>query len=303
MYPAVAIRLGAGEERMDALKLINRFLSSLSWVEGSGYTVAFISGGGLPRPMGREKTMGFSTVSEFNLTYFPEPTDKRAQLALALMREGRSLNHPAYSYLSYYRVLEVALPDVKVRKAWIEDAVDRVAGDRRKYRIKEVIERLRSNGIQSFETHLRETNRQAVAHGAREPIIDPDDPEHTQRMGDDIPLINGLAELAIEENLGIETPQTVWEKHLYELAGFKTIFGPDLVARFTTGEGPVADLAVGFPSVDIQIRAFEPYPILTGMRPRGVQQRGSTVEVLLGTNGGMSLCAGTINRQPGVQLA
>jgi hypothetical protein len=34
--------------------------------------------------------------------------------------------------------------------------------------------------------------------------------------------------LAIEEVFGVETSHTVWKKHLYELAGFKEILGPDI---------------------------------------------------------------------------
>src|SRR5271168_522750 len=70
-----------------------------------------VTGGSLPRPMGREKKMGFSISDEFDLSYFREPTDQPALLALALMREGRGLNHPAYAFLSFYRVVEVAFPD------------------------------------------------------------------------------------------------------------------------------------------------------------------------------------------------
>jgi hypothetical protein len=52
---------------------------------------------------------------DFDLSYLPEPTDRKTQIALALMREGRGLNHAAYAFLSFYRVLEVALPDGKKR--------------------------------------------------------------------------------------------------------------------------------------------------------------------------------------------
>ena len=56
-----------------------------------------IGGGSLPNPMGREKQFGLSVCEQFELDYFPEVTDPKAQLALGLMREGRGLNHPAYA--------------------------------------------------------------------------------------------------------------------------------------------------------------------------------------------------------------
>jgi hypothetical protein len=58
-----------------------RFLSTLSWVEERGFMVE-LSGGNLPRPMGRDKERGFSICDEFDLSYFPEVTNERAMLAL-----------------------------------------------------------------------------------------------------------------------------------------------------------------------------------------------------------------------------
>jgi hypothetical protein len=72
--------------------MLMRFLSILSWVERCGILVEGISGGSLPRPLGREKSQGFAISQGFDLSYLPEPTDERALLALALMREGRGLN-------------------------------------------------------------------------------------------------------------------------------------------------------------------------------------------------------------------
>jgi hypothetical protein len=39
------------------------------------------------------------------------------------MREGRGINHPAYAFLSFFKVLEVAFPDGKKRATWIDDNV------------------------------------------------------------------------------------------------------------------------------------------------------------------------------------
>jgi hypothetical protein len=279
-YPAVATRMAPGESRRDALKDLNRFLSVLSWVEQHGITVAFVGGGSRPRPMGREKARGFSAVKEFNLAYVPEPTETRPQLALALMREGRSLNHPAYSFLSYYRILEVAIPDVKMRKTWIEDAVGRISGGGFKHRTKIIVDQLRSSGIKLFETHLRETNRQAVAHGSREPIVDPDDPAQTERMDAEMPLIHDLAELAIEEQFGIETHTTSYRKHLYELSGFKEILGPDALTRIAAAEDPPNDDNTELPTIDVRIRTREPYAILRDMEPREAWQDGKVVNLI-----------------------
>jgi hypothetical protein len=87
-YPAVAMRRPANRSREECERLVMRFISVLSWVESAGYLVNGVGGGSVPNPMGRAKEQGFSICEEFDLSYLPEPTNDRAQLALGLMREG-----------------------------------------------------------------------------------------------------------------------------------------------------------------------------------------------------------------------
>jgi len=261
-----------------------RFLSALSWVERAGYLVDGFTGGSLPRPMGREKTMGFSLSDEFDLSYFPEPANERALLALALMRGGRALNHPAYAFLSYYRVLEVALPDGKKRERWIDSKID-AFGD---HRTKEAIANLRANSVSDIGRHLYKSNRQAIAHSGEKPIIDPDDPSHGRRLWSEMPIIRSLAELAIETILGVETTTTVYRKHLYELAGFKEILGPQLVTQLAKGD-ELSGVKIDIPALDIRIRRREPYPPLSNMSVQEIGQDRSIIRLLLQTTDGRGL--------------
>ncbi len=96
-FPAIAMKARPGLDRANCERLLMRFLSTLSWVTEHGMSVDGIGGGNLPRPMGRDRTFGFSITEEFDLSYFPEPKNEKALLALALMREGRGLNHPGYN--------------------------------------------------------------------------------------------------------------------------------------------------------------------------------------------------------------
>lgn len=262
-FPSVAMSVPAGKSRDECSKLLMRFLSSLSWVERHGITVDGFTGGSLPRPLGREKTMGFSISDEFELEYLPEPVDERALLALALMREGRALNHPAYAFLSFYRVLEVALPNGKKRGPWIDDHIEVVTDPR----AKEAIASLRAGGVADVGNHLYRTNRQAIAHATEAPIVDPDDPSHDRRLWSEMPIIAGLAELAIEKVLGVETSATVYAQHLYELAGFKKIFGPELREQIARGDRLGESTVVNIPQMDVRIRGREPYQPLLNMEP------------------------------------
>src|SRR5262249_11868073 len=100
VFPAVAIKRPPAFNPEDCQKLLMRFLSALAWVQRTGILVSGFGGGGLPRQMGHMSSTGILTCGEFELHYLPEPSDGKVLLALALMREGRGLNHPGYSFLS-----------------------------------------------------------------------------------------------------------------------------------------------------------------------------------------------------------
>jgi hypothetical protein len=249
--------------------LLMRFLSTLAWVEEKGFLVDGIGGGSLPVPMGRDKTYGFAICEEFDLSYFPEPNNDKALLALALMREGRGLNHPGYAFLSFYRVLEVAFPAGQKRGQWISDHLDAIT-DRR---AKEALAKLRSQGIANVGVHLRDSGRRAIAHAREEPVIDPDDPSDSNRLWFELPIMTALAQLAIEEVFCIETSQTVWKKHLYELAGFKEILGLDIIDHLTRGDQISGDKMVNIPMISVQLRRRKPYPPLSNLVAKGIEQK------------------------------
>jgi hypothetical protein len=226
--------------------------------------------------MGREKTFGSTITEELNLTYLPEPTEDRGRLALALMREGHSLNHPAYAFLSFYRVLEAALPDGRQRGAWITANLDRIFD----HRGREALEKLKATGITDFGGHLYKSGRQAIAHAAADPVINPDDASDYDRLQGELPIMRGLAQLAIEEILGIKTRHTIWKEHLYELAGFKERLGADFVQRVLAGVETFEGDIVDFPRIDIELRRSDPFMALKGMCPVLVAQQGKMMQLV-----------------------
>jgi hypothetical protein len=252
-----------------------RFVSNLSWVEERGFIVEGLGGGSSPVPMGRDKERGFSICEEFDLSYFPEPATAEALLALALMREGRGLNHPAYSFLSFFRVLEVAFPDGKSRERWVSANITSVRG----HRVPEALAELQAKGIADIGAHLYESGRCAIAHANRRPIVDPDDPSDTRRLQSELPIITALAQKAIEEKLGVETRQTVYRSHLYELAGFKEILGPDIVAYLTRGEQISDQRTVSIPDISVRIRKRAPYAPLSNLVIKEIGQNGTVLHV------------------------
>ena len=274
-YPAVAVKVPNGKSRLECEKLVMRFVSNLSWVEERGFMIDSLGGGSMPSPMGRDKERGFSICEEFDLSYFPEPSTSEALLALALMREGRGLNHPAYSFLSFFRVLEVAFPTAKRREQWVSASITSIRG----YRVSEALAGLKAKGIQDIGAHLYESGRCAIAHANRTPIVDPDDPSDIRRLQSELPIIMALAQKAIEDELGVETRQTVYRNHLYELAGFKKILGPDTVAFLSRGEQITDQRMLTIPDIAVRIRKRDPYPPLSNLSIKQVSQDGKILHL------------------------
>lgn len=266
-HPAVAMKVVPGISVSGCEELLMRFVSNLSWVESCGHIVVELSGSSLPAPLGVIREIGIMTCESFDLSYFPEPTDSRALLALALMREGRGLNHPAYSFLSFFRVLEVAFSG-KQRKAWIEAAIDTVNG----HGAQEVVQALRAKGIQDIGNHLYESGRCAIAHANTQPIVDPDRPDDLRRLRSEAPLIRALAEKVIEEELGVETRNTVYRKHLHELVGFKEILGAETVELMLKNEQTTVQRMIDIPEIHVELFDKPPYEPLRKLVPRGMQR-------------------------------
>lgn len=272
-FPSVATHAGVGRGDRDCELILTRFLSSLAWVQEAGYLIEGFLGGSLPRPLGRSKVNIMSLREDFDLSYLPEPTNQRAMLALALMREGWGLNHPAYAFLSFFRALEVAIPAGKTREAWVSNNVDQLQD----HAANRIIKELRGQGVADIGQHLWDSGRNAIAHAGKKLTIDPDDPSGYRRLSAELPLIRRLAQRAIEEFLSIQTSGTVWKEHLYELAGFKEIIGPELVSALRAGQVIEGNHEIDFPEISVRLRRRDPYPPLEGMAVVRLTQSGSSL--------------------------
>lgn len=274
-YPAIAIK-NIGYSDQEARSTLLRFISAVSWSESSGIIVVGFTGGNLPRPLAREKSFGLTITRDLNLTYLPEPSEDRGRLALALMREGRGLNHPAYAFLSFYRVLEAAMPKGKQRRSWIVDKLDSIF-DRRGI---EALAALRASGITDIDEHLYNSGRKAIAHAQSDPIINPDEAADYERIATELPIMRGLAELAIEDILQIKTRHTIWREHLYELDGFKKSIDDEQISKILQGQIIKTGESVELPIIDVELRRSAKFRALRKMRPHHVAQQGKRLQVV-----------------------
>lgn len=272
-YPGIAVR-GDSQDQATKERLL-RFLSVLSWLQKNGAVLVSFGGGSFPFALLRDKKHGFVICKEIDVRYLPEVKDEKARLALALMRDGRGLSHVAYSFLSFYRVLEVAVGRGKAIPTWVGKAVTRLSSGRGK----DALNALVADGVANIPEHLYVSGRCAIAHAGGDPIVDPDNPSDTSRLYNEKPLVEELAELAIEEFLGVQTASTVFEEHLYELAGFKRIFGQKLVDDIMAGKAIPVGLNIDVPAISFQLHGKGPFEVFENLKPVCIMQEAHGVRL------------------------
>lgn len=262
-YPGVAVK--ARDIPKEVLReRILRFVSVICWIADSGASLVSFGGGSHLIAYSRPNGGGRTICNQIDLRYLPEITDPKAKLALALVREARGLRHIAYSFLTFWRVLEVAVGKKHIKR-WVPGALAKIT-DRR---AKEALATIVASGVEDVSAHLYISGRCAVAHAGSNPIIDPDQPEDSWRLANEKPLVEALAILAIEEELGVQTSSTIYREHLYELGGFKRLLGSDIVSKILEKGKIPEKTEVELPAVDVGLMGKEPLAAFTSMVPVG----------------------------------
>ena len=283
-YPGLAINKPVALDCDEGFAILHRALSVLAWLQDSGAVVVHMSGGNLPRMMGLQKSFGHAIRDDFDLSDLPIINDRSSRLALALMREGRGLNHPGYSFLSFYRALEVAIPDGIARRTWISENIDKLDG----HRAKEALEKLKATIQGDISKHLRESGRHAIAHAAADPIINPDDPRDARRLTAELPIIEALAILAIQDHLGIQTQRKIWQEHLYELRGWKEILPAPLIEASLLAEPEGVEGQIDLPAINFRLRRSDPFALLENMKPIHIGLTNQRVELVYQSEDGLA---------------
>lgn len=239
--PAIAIRADRYElPREHARRELMKLASALSWSNGAKVEIVAWSGGNLPRSIGLSKN---NLVTEFlECEHLPLPPSEAAISALAFYREGVSLDNPFYSFLSLYKAFSRAVPVPTERTPWINEAAPRLRENRAKERASE----LASQG-HDVGAYLYGRCRNAVAHADREPFVNPDDTDDHYRLSKDVPLMKELTEVAIEDRLGIKRDHTIWQEHLYELAGFRELIPEHVRSALASGTKPTQEFTIEIP--------------------------------------------------------
>ncbi len=267
-YPSIAVKLGGTITTFEqAQVLILNLLSALSWVEDRGALVEQWTGGNLPRPMAGFSRSGVRIMitDHFAHHYLPDVADAQARWALAFYREGMALHLPSYGFLSFYKIINIFQANGPNQKAWINANIDAAVQRHRLGGAGERLQQLRAAGT-NIGDYLYESGRCAVAHAGHGPTVDPESPADIKRLAQDMPLIKALAAFAIEDHFHIKSISTIYQEHLYELAGFQAIFGEDLTRRLKAKEVVAPAELPAIPALTIGLFGEQVYPPLANLQ-------------------------------------
>ncbi len=195
-----------GISQVEALTLVNRFLSVLSWCADQPMENRYgWSGTSVPVAVPREsRAIGSSLAFPFYRNLEP---DKKARLALALFREARTINSGPFEFLGYFKILNIFWKDKSATvKGQHQNAI--VEGIRTMLpRLKDelAVARLRVLGATHPDVpkYLYESGRCAVAHAYADPIVDPDNVSDLHRLSEDLHIVKEIAEHLVETELGV----------------------------------------------------------------------------------------------------
>lgn len=259
--------------------LINRFLSSLAWSEGKGITELFTVGSNGPNPTLVGKSQVMFVSHKFRADYLPEPNDEKSLRALALYREALSVNSRAYSFLGFFKVLNILFATGKDQKDWLNNNLPAIKGYDSTRRLE-----ILKNQHEDIGEYLYTQGRCAIAHAFNNPVVDPDIPTEVKRLSEDLSLMKEFAEIAIENELEIISRNTYHSMHLYELEGFEQILGPEIVTLLKEGALIPEGANIEFPSLSVRLRDSVKFPTLENLKPSNIIQHEGLLIIHLRSN-------------------
>jgi len=193
-----------GISEIEALTLINRFLSILSWCDDVPMENLY-GWSGSPKPVAipRDTSRTSGTCIGDYPFYRELEQDSKVRLALALYREALTVNSVPFSFLSYFKILNIFWKDryEKGSNELIEGIRKMLSG----LNDKEAVERIKQlTGSRSdIPNYLYDSGRCAIAHAYSVPLVDPDDVADLRRLSQDIWVIKAIAEKLIESELKV----------------------------------------------------------------------------------------------------
>lgn len=205
-HASLVVPTALDESTEDAYEIALLFLSRLAYTTGQSISDSFSvagSAGYAPR-INQPRAMGglhYRQPPELDLPHDETPD---LRLALALFREGLSSGSVYYSFLSYWKIVQLPFREKgSAIRSWVERRILQV----RYVRLQQWLDQNNLTPAQAAD-HLYQTGRNAITHVSRDPRVNPDDPQDRMRIAQDVQVAKGLAELAIRQGLFASQPET-----------------------------------------------------------------------------------------------
>jgi hypothetical protein len=181
---------------MNIYEKANRLLSVLSWRDGGGIQTLFYTVGSVPLGVGNDEPNQFTTES-FDVRIRPVAGDSQ-RLGIALYREAAAINSLPHQLLGFFKILNVVHSRGADQQQWINGNLHKLKDRRAKQRVEELTEA-------GFDVgkYLWVEGRNAVAHAFNEPLVNPDRLADIDRIAKDVWLMQKLAEIMLESDLGV----------------------------------------------------------------------------------------------------
>jgi len=189
----------------DAIQLINRFLSLMTWCDDQ-YSVVQEGWSGNPVPVPvRKRNRAFMTAA---MWIFDRkiPASIEARKALAIYREGRNAEQNfliSYAVLAYYKIVELKHHGRTEARTWFAKNYEAIKGDRT---LADTIKRFEAEAALRSEKpgdYLYRACRVAVAHANKPFSSDPDNPRELRRLHVAAQILRALARRFIRNELGV----------------------------------------------------------------------------------------------------
>ena len=205
---SIHIDLHANKLTMEeALTLINRFLSLMTWCDDQ-YSIAQDGWAGNPIPVAVPKRdLAFTTAYHwmFNRSI---PTSDEVRRALALYREARNAQQNfmiSYAVLNYYKIIEIHHQGWPASTKWVADNLHAILNDPNDQA--GIATFLAACGTEKPEMYIYAACRVAVAHVSPNRPSDPDDANEQRRLHNAADVMRRLARHFITTELGVsESP-------------------------------------------------------------------------------------------------
>ncbi len=270
--PAVCMKVKGHDDSDSGLELIAKFLSRLCWVNLYDYISIYNrSGGSRPFRTGLSEKVRH-IKRELIIDFLPCNLSDDANLALALFREGNNLwtDHKGYSFLSYYKIINLVKPSSgEKQKKWMQSKFSEIKNNKSNVSMyaRDRLEELEKQEP-DIANYLYTSCRCALAHAGTNPVINPDNFADIKRLSSDLDLIKYLAIIAITEFFEVKTSSQVYDEHKYELFGFIEIIDNELLDRIVSNEHVGRRSFDINPNISIRLRLDKRYGCFENLKTR-----------------------------------